>query len=84
MPGRFGMAWLYWARITSIYIEQLSSSERQIMPRRINVSKYNVTGLNGQNGLGQAKVKFYRHFSAKLKYVLSLGDLKVSLIPQKN
>ena len=33
-----------------------SSSKRQIMPGRINVSKYNVTGLNGQMALARQKL----------------------------
>ena len=36
------------------------------------------TGLNRQNGW--AKLKSYRHFRAKLKHDLQLGDLKASLI----
>ena len=28
---------------------------------------------------GKAKIKYYRHFRAKLKHVLQLGDLKASL-----
>ena len=35
------------------------------------------TGLNGRNG--RAKLKSYRHFRAKLKHVLWLGDPKASL-----